>query len=176
MPENGENAAPVEGAEQDTNQATESATGEENLGDAGKQALDRMKAERNEAAKQAKALQAELDKFRQASMSETEKAIAEAEAKGRTAAASDFGKRLAKAEIQTAAATAGRDIGGVFDYLDLSRFVGEDGEPDAKAVQAFVDGLPDRTPAAPSFDGGARGSAPAVGDMNQALRRAAGRA
>jgi len=176
MPDNGENTAPVEGAEQGTEQVTEPAMGEENLGDAGKQALDRMKAERNEAAKRAKALESELEKFRQASMSETEKAIAEAEAKGRTAAATDFGKRLAKAEIQTAAATAGRDLGGVFDYLDLSRFVREDGEPDTKAVEAFVNGLPDRTPSAPSFDGGPRASAPASGDMNQALRRAAGRA
>lgn len=116
------------------------------------------------------------EKARLDAMGETERAIAEAEAKGRTAAATDFGKRLAKAEIQTAAATAGRDLGGVFDYLDLSRFVGEDGEPDAKAVETFVNGLPSTTPVAPSFDGGARSPAPSAGDMNQALRRAAGRA
>ena len=41
------------------------------------------------------------------------------------------------------------------DYLDLARFVGDDGEPDAKAVKAFVDGLPvkdDGKPRAPRPD------------------------
>lgn len=44
------------------------------LGDAGKQALDRMKAERNEAKQEAAALKARLDKIEAANMSELERA------------------------------------------------------------------------------------------------------
>lgn len=136
---------------------TQGKPAEEALGDAGKQALDRMKAERNEANKRAKALEQELEKVRKASMSEAEKAVAEAEARGRSAATADFGKRLATSEIRAAAATAGADLDGVFDYLDLGRFVGEDGEPDTKAIEAFVGGLPKKGPApAASLDLGVR--------------------
>lgn len=118
----------------------------------------------------------ELEKQRQAAMTDAERAIAEAETKGRTAAASEFGKRLATAEIKTAATEAGADLTGVFDYLDLSRFVGEDGEPDEKAVKAFVDGLPKKDPGTPSFDGGTRTPPPAQQGMSGLIRKAAGRA
>jgi membrane protein involved in colicin uptake len=126
-------------------------------------------------AKENKTAAAELEKQRKASMSEAEKAVAEAEQRGRTTAASDFGKRLARSEIRATAADASADLEGVFDYLDLGRFVGEDGEPDAKAIKAFVDGLPKKA-TTPSFDGGTRGTARAGGDMNQLIRRAAGHA
>lgn len=49
-----------------------------NLGDAGKQALDRMKAERNEAKRQSAELKAQLDKLEAANMSELERAQKEA--------------------------------------------------------------------------------------------------
>ena len=133
---------------------------------------------RKEAAKyrtEAKAAAAELEKQRQASMTEAERAVQEAESRGRTAAAQEYGQRLARSEITAAAATAGADIGGIFDYLDLARFVGDDGEPDAKAITAFVEGLPRKGAAPPSYDGGTRGTAPAR-DMNQFIRQAAGRA
>lgn len=134
---------------------------------------------RKEAAKyrtEAKSATAELEKQRQASMSEAEKAVAEAEARGRSAAASEYGKRLATSEIRATAATAGADLNGVFDYLDLGRFVGEDGEPDAKAIEAFVAGLPKKDPGTPSFDGGSRTPPPAQQSMSGLIRKAAGRA
>ncbi len=149
---------------------------EEALGDAGKQALDRMKAERNEAAKRAKALERELEDLRKSSMSEAEKAVAEAEARGRAEAAQGYGKRLATADIKAEAATAGADLTGVFDYLDLGRFVTEDGEPDEKAIKAFVGGLPKKDQAPPSFDGGSRATAAAPQGMSSLIRKAAGRA
>jgi hypothetical protein len=97
----------------------------------------------------------ELEKQRKAAMTEAERAVAEAEERGRTAATETFGKRLATSEIRAAAADTGRDLTGVFDYLDLTRFVGEDGQPDEKAIKAFVDGLPvidDGKPRAPKPD------------------------
>lgn len=116
----------------------------------------------------------ELEKQRQASMTEAERAVAEAETRGRTAAAQEYGKRLVTSEIRATAATSGADLTGVFDYLDLGRFVGEDGEPDAKAIKAFVGGLPKKEAQPPSFDGGTRASAAAGGDMNTLIRKAAG--
>lgn len=83
----------------------------------------------------------ELEKQRKAAMTDAEKAVVEAEERGRTSAASEFGKRLATSEIRAAAATAGVALDGVFDYLDLSRFVDESGEPDQKAIKSLVAGL-----------------------------------
>ena len=97
----------------------------------------------------------ELDKQRKAAMTEAERKEVEAEERGRMAATSEFGKRLATSEIRAAAAVVGAVLAGVFDYLDLTRFVTEDGEPDEKAIRKFVDGLPlkdDGKPRAPRPD------------------------
>lgn len=121
----------------------------------------------------------ELDQLRKQSMTEIERAAAEAEARGRSAATTDFGKRLARSDFTAAAArrNPGYDITGAVDLLDLARFVGEDGEPDGKAIAAAVERLvpePAGTPT-PSFDGGTRTAAPVGADMNAMLRRASGR-
>jgi hypothetical protein len=115
------------------------------------------------------------DTLKASQMTEQEKAVEAAREEARITAASEYGARLAKSEIRATAATASADLDGVFDYLDLSRFVGEDGEPNPKAIKAFVDGLPKKS-TTPSFDGGSRGTAKATGDMNQIIRRAAGHA
>jgi hypothetical protein len=117
----------------------------------------------------------EFDKQRKAAMTDAERAVAEAEERGRTAAVSEFGQRLAKSEIRAAASDAGVSLDGVFDYLDLGRFVTEAGEPDTKAINGFVAALPKKD-TTPSFDGGPRTPAPVAGDMNAALRKATGRA
>ena len=139
---------------------------------------DYVKNLRAEAAKyrtEARTAKTELDQVRQSSMSEAEKAIAEAEARGRTAATADFGKRLAKSALETAAAKRNPDfdVAGL-EYVDISRLLGDDGEPDAKAITAAVERLVPAPPGAPSFDGGARKTPPATGDMNSIIRKAAG--
>jgi hypothetical protein len=123
--------------------STEPATGEDALGDAGKQALDRMKAERNEAAKQLKALQKELEQVRQAQMSESEKAIAEAETRGRTSATVEFGQRLAAAQFVAEAAKRNPDFdaASVLEDLNLAKYVTEGGEPDGKGIASVVERL-----------------------------------
>lgn len=125
------------------------------------------------------ALAKELDGIRKSSMTETEKAVAEAEARGRTAAATDFGKRLARSEFAAAAARRNPDYDAspAIDLLDLGRFVTEDGDPDTKAIGAAVERLvPDTSNTRPpSFDGGPRTTAPVGQDMNTMLRRATGR-
>ena len=173
--------APAEGEENTPDdQGTDSATeyGTEALGDAGKQALDRMKAERNEAKQRAKELEKELDKVRKSSMSEAEKAVAEAEARGRAEAATQFGTRLVRSEFVAAAAkrNATFDASAVLDDLNLAKFVNDDGDPDQKAIAAAVNRLVPDASGPPSFEGGARTSPPPASGMNDFIRKAAGRA
>lgn len=121
----------------------------------------------------------ELEKQRQASMTEAEKAVAEAEARGRTAAVSEFGQRLARTEFDALAARRNKDFdtAQALEYVDLGKFVGEDGEPDAKAIAAAVERLvPAPADGPPSFDGGTRTPPPAQQGMSGLIRKAAGRA
>lgn len=111
---------------------------------------DRAKSN-SDAAKQAEALKAELEQFRQASMSEQEKLLAkaakEAEAKGRADALGAVGQRLVRAEFRALAAGAIPDLDGVLDDLNLAKFIGSDGEPDTKAIEAAVKRLTPPKPA-----------------------------
>jgi len=151
-------AAPAEPTQQQTPPADPPGNPEA-LGDAGKQAIDRMKAERNEATKQAKELQAQLDKLREATQSEQEKALAAARKEGETAARAATMPRLVAAEFKAAA--AGRltteQLAGFIEDLDLTKYLTEDGEVDTERVAKKVDLLAPATEArTPSFNGGAR--------------------
>jgi hypothetical protein len=117
----------------------------------------------------------ELDRFRAAAMTETEKAVAEAKASGATEAARAAAPRLVKAELRAAAADAGlprEALTGFLEYADLSRFVGEDGEVDEKAIGAAIKKLGGGKPA--DFDGGTRTPAGKATDMNSLIRQHAG--
>jgi hypothetical protein len=119
------------------------------------------------------------EKARLDAMSESERAIEEAKQAARSEAALSFGKRLARTEFD---AHAGRrnpdyDSAAALEFIDLARFVGEDGEPDVKAIKAAVERLvPAASTPTPSFDGGTRTPPPVGVDMNTALRKATGRA
>jgi len=133
-------------------------------------------------AKENKTAVRELEMARQATMTEAEKAVAEAEQRGRTAALTDFGKRLARTEFDAAAARRNPDVdtGKVLEYLDLSRFVTDDGEPDRKAISAAVERLipaaQAQTAGSNGFDLGNRGGTAASNNpMNELIRRQAGR-
>lgn len=121
----------------------------------------------------------ELEKQRQAAMTDAERAISEAEERGRTAASSEFGKELAQTQFD---ALAGRrnpefDTAKALKRLDLASLLGEDGRPDAKEIQAAVDDLvPAPADGPPSFDGGTRTPPPAQQGMSGLIRKAAGRA
>lgn len=91
--------------------------------------------------KELRAAQAELEKVRTANLSEAEKAIAEAEAKGRTAAQTEFGQRLVRAEFRAQAAGRIAGLDDLLDDLNLAKFLGEDGEPDIKAIEKRVKAL-----------------------------------
>ncbi|MFF1450162.1 hypothetical protein ACFVYF_18785 [Streptomyces sp. NPDC058274] len=91
----------------------------------------------------------ERDALKQAGMSDAEKAIEAAKAEARNAALSEVGTRLAEAELRALAASAGVDLPPA-DFLNMSRFVGNDGQVNADALSQFVSSLPKRD-APPAF-------------------------
>lgn len=119
------------------------------------------------------------EKARLDAMSEQERAIEEAKQSARTEVATTYGKRLARTEFD---ALAGRrnpdfDTASALEFVDLGKFLSEDGEPDTKAITAAVERLvPAPTDGPPSFDGGTRTPPPAQQGMTGLIRKAAGRA
>lgn len=133
-------------------------------------------------AKENKAAAAEFEKARKAAMTESERAVAEAEERGRMSAVTAYGERLARTEWMAEAArrNPGYDAAGALEDLNVAKFIGDDGEPNAKAIAASVarlvpEGFTGPTPP-PSFDGGTRQPAPVGADMNMFIRKATGRA
>lgn len=130
-------------------------------------------------AKENNAKASEYDKQRKAAMTEAERAVAEAEERGRTAAATEFGQELAREKFDALAGRRNKDFdtAKALEFVDLNKFLGEDGRPNTKAIEAAVERLvPPAGEPTPSFDGGPRTPAPAGADMNTVLRRATGRA
>ncbi len=124
--------------------------------------------------KQRRELQTRLDKLERQHMSDTEKAIAEAKEQGRAEAVLTAGKRLAAAEFRAAAAGKIADPVAALEVLDLSKFVGDDGEPDSKAIAGVVERLAAALPAPPpggKIPAGARTSEPDSDFIRNALGR-----
>lgn len=97
----------------------------------------------------------ELEKLKRQSMTEAEKAVAEAERRARAEAAREYGTRLARAEFRAHAAAKGLALGDdVFDLIDTSRFVGDDGEIDEAAIKAAVAKLAKLAPKPGGTSGG----------------------
>ncbi len=94
----------------------------------------------------------------QAAMTETEKAIATAKDEGRAEALKQAGQRLALAEFRARAVGKLADPDAAVEYLDVAKFVKDDGEPDTDAIQAAVDKLAALVgkPAAPNVPNGPR--------------------
>ncbi len=117
----------------------------------------------------------ELADLKASTQTDHEKAVTEAEKRGRTAALAQSAGRLATAELRAAAAgkVPKEALDGFLAYADLSKFLNADGEPDSKAIETVVKQLagPDK---GVDFDGGARKPASKPTDMNALIRQAAG--
>jgi len=160
---------------------TEGATA---LGDAGKKALDAMKAERNEAKAEAKRFADEFAALKaQIEGREAEHAATLAAQAVKDEALSAANQRILKAEVRAQAASKLNDPKDALLYLDLSGFeVGEDGEVDGDAVAAAIDKLITDKPYLAAqgtrfkgeADGGARKEPPADLDGQIAAATAAG--
>lgn len=95
----------------------------------------------HEAAKELEALRAER-------MTDNEKAIAEAEKRGREAAAATFTGQLAEAKLRAAAAGKIADVDAFIELVDLGKFVKSDGV-DEEAIAAAVERFTKVAPAQP---------------------------
>ncbi|GAA2917007.1 hypothetical protein GCM10020221_11340 [Streptomyces thioluteus] len=106
--------------------------------------VDKWKALSRQNEKAFKSASRELDELRTAHMSDQERAIEQARQDARTVALSEVGERLAVAELRAQAADAGVQLPDA-DFLNASRFLAEDGTPDAESITAFVSTLPSTT-------------------------------
>lgn len=152
--------------------------GEDALGDAGKKALDIMKAERNAAKAEKAALAAELKTLRDAAALANkpadEQAIEKARQEARTEATEAANARLIRAEVKAAAAGKLANPELAQKLIDTSGItVDANGDVDADAVAAAVTELLTQYPSlaaqggARQFDSG-RGKQPPAGQLTQA--------
>jgi hypothetical protein len=150
--------------------AAEPATGTEAaLGDAGKRALDALRAERRAAEDRARRAEAELEQLRAASLSEHDKAIAQARKEATAEAERTWSARLRSAEVaralQAASATPDALDLAVLDPSFAALAIDDEGRVDGldTAVAAFRKARPSlfatSRPAAGNFDGGTGGAA-----------------
>lgn len=100
--------------------------------------LEKWRALSRENEKRWKTASRELEELRQEQMTDQEKAVAQARADARREAISELATSLTEAEIRAQAASAGVTV--KTEYLDLDRFLGEDGRPDTELVAQFVAG------------------------------------
>ena len=136
---------PLEGETADTTE------GETALGDAGKKALDAMKAERNNARKQAREVREELERLRsEAALKDKpaeEQALEAARAEARAEAAGKANERILRSELRAAATGKLADPSDAALYINLTDFdVGDDGEVDSDALGDAIDDLLTRKP------------------------------
>jgi len=94
----------------------------------------------------------ELERIRAEQQTDTERAVSEAEKRGRTEAAQQFGQELVKAKFEAAAAGRVPNIAELVEDLNLTKFLGADGKPDADAITAAVNRFAPAPPAGPPAD------------------------
>jgi hypothetical protein len=119
----------------------------------------------------------ELEKFKQQSMTDAEKAVAEAEKRGQQQAADRYASRLVDEAFR--AATVGRVLTpDALLSFDRKQFITDDGDVDRDGLAKWIEQhAPEQgAPRVPSFDGGPRSTPPASEGMNGLIRKATGRA
>jgi hypothetical protein len=147
----------------------------------GTPAPDDWKAQARRHEREAKAARRELEELKRAQLSDTEKAIADAKAEGRTEALTEAGERVLGMAVKVAASSklASPKVAepmlraeGLWDGL-----VDKDGEPDEKAIEKALDALLKAHPylaangtAGPPKLPGSEGKPGAAQDFNDVLR------
>lgn len=125
--------------------------GADALGDAGKKALDAMKAERKTARDEAAAAKRELAEFKAAAALKDkpaeEQALEAAKAEARTEANKAANDRILKSELRLAAKGVLADPSDAALYINLSDFtVNENGDVDSDALNEAIAELIERKP------------------------------
>lgn len=156
--------------------------GTEQLGDAGKRALDAMKAERNAAKAEARAAAAALkeiqDQLALKDKPAEEQALEQARAEARAEAIKTANERILRSELRAAAAGKLADPSDAALFIDLAQFeVDDNGDVDTDALSDAIAELLTRKPhlgviQKPRFDGdadqGARGKDTATPQWTEA--------
>lgn len=124
---------------------------QEALGDAGKKALDAMKAQRNAERTRAREAQRELDRIKaELALKDKpadEQALEQARSEARAEALSAANKRLVKSELKAAATGKLADPTDAALYINLDDFdVSEDGDVDSDALNDAIAELLTRKP------------------------------
>lgn len=148
---------------------------DDHLGDAGKRALADERRARRDAERRAKSASTELEQLRQQTMSDQEKAVQKARDEGRTEALKETGVKLVDAEVRGLTSGRNVDADALLEGIDRSKFLDDNGDPDRKAIKAWVDKI---APAGngtngngfPDLGQGNRGGAGAGSDMNALIR------
>lgn len=116
-----------------------------------------------ERAKANSAAAKELEAFKQQSMSDTDRAVAQAKAEARTEALREVGSKLAESAVRVAAAGRNVDVDALLEGVDAARFLDDNGDPDTKAIAAWMDRVAPAEPSRRDFGQGVRGGqTPAV--------------
>lgn len=114
----------------------------EDLGDKGKQALDRMKAERNAARKELRDLKARLEELERPKPKDGEPDVDAIRRDAEKAAAAKANERLLRAEVKAAAAGKLSDPQDALRFLDLGAFeVDDDGSVDTEEIAGAIEDL-----------------------------------
>jgi len=113
----------------------------------------------------------ELETLKESQLSDTDKAVKEAEARGQAAAIAQFGQKIAAAELKAALAGLIPDPAGVIEDLNLAKFVTDTGDVDADAVAALREKYallaPAKNAPAPNLHQGRQGP-PVQGQLSRA--------
>lgn len=148
-----EDATSEEETQNDTTQETESqeTETETTLGDAGKKALDTMKAERNAAKADARTIRAELDRIKaELALKDKpaeEQAIEAAKAEARTEATQKANARILKSELKALATGKLADPTDAALYINLDDFtVDDNGDVNSDALTEAITELLERKP------------------------------
>jgi hypothetical protein len=132
-------------ADTSTEETTESEVveGAEALGDAGKKALDAMKAKWKGEAEARKALEAQFNEFKaKAEGKEAEYAAAQQEQRVKAEALAAANRRILTAEVKAAAKGVLTDPTDALTFLDLDALeVSDEGDVDADSLKAALDNL-----------------------------------
>lgn len=171
-------------AEEDSTESTDVApveTTEQPQNDDGKGGKDAVLADLAKERSERKRLTREIENLRKQSMTDAEKAVAEAEERGKAAGRSEGNQRVVRSEFAAAAARRNPefDASKALNFVDVAKFLDESGELDLKALASAVDQLvPEASSPRPRGDvgqGPRQNSKDAVFDGNSFLRTLAGR-
>lgn len=100
-------------------------------------------------AKQNASAAKELETAKTAAMSDQEKAVAAAAATARAEVLAEVGSTLVDAQVKASAAGRAIDVDALLEGLDRSRFLTEDGQPDADAIGKWIDRIAPAEPKEP---------------------------